>query len=375
MAKSKKAEATSEENIVFDKMPGGDAKAPQSTESFTVDLDFSDDPKTDDEEVVFPEEQEIEEISQEELKAEDETPSEEPETESAEQEETETVESEESTTEATVETEDEGAVQEDVQPIQEESTGLDKQKAPMVPKSRLDEVLAKQKALQKQLDELNQAKTEAASEAPEYDFASKEAEYQQLVLDGETEKATALRNEIRTAEKEQIMFEVQQSTTQNIQQSTEVQAIQAKAVELEAKYPIFDVNSAEHDADVLKEALELRDAFMAQGYEGPYALERAVNTTLTMHKPELLEVETVKTPDPKVAEINKKQQAAKVTKKIEASQSQPPSMKGEGASSRGDKPVDLTKLSQKEFDALPEETLRRLRGDFGQYSILYTYVR
>ena len=38
------------------------------------------------------------------------------------------MESEESTTEATVETEDEGAVQEDVQPIQEESTGLDKQK-------------------------------------------------------------------------------------------------------------------------------------------------------------------------------------------------------------------------------------------------------
>ena len=365
MAKSKKAEATSEENIVFDKMPGGDAKAPQSTESFTVDLDFSDDPKTDDEEVVFPEEQEIEEISQEELKAEDETPSEEPETESAEQEETETVEGEESTTEATVETEDEGAVQEDVQPIQEESTGLDKQKAPMVPKSRLDEVLAKQKALQKQLDELNQAKTEAASEAPEYDFASKEAEYQQLVLDGETEKATALRNEIRTAEKEQIMFEVQQSTTQNIQQSTEVQAIQAKAVELETKYPIFDVNSAEHDEDVLKEALELRDAFMAQGFEGPYALERAVKTTLTMHKPELLEVETVVTPDPKVAELNKKKQTAKVTKKIEASQSQPPSMKGEGASSRGDKAVDLTKLSQKEFDALPEETLRRLRGDFG----------
>ena len=366
MAKSKKAEATSEETIVFDKMPGGDAKAPQATDSFTVDLDFSDDPKTDDEEVVFPEEQEIEEISQEELKAEDETPSEEePETELAEQEETETVESEENTTEATVETEDEGAVQEDVQPIQEESTGLDKQKAPMVPKSRLDEVLAKQKALQKQLDDLNQAKNEAALEAPEYDFASKEAEYQQLVLDGETEKATTLRNEIRTAEKEQIMFEVQQSTTQNIQQSTEVQAIQAKAVELEAKYPIFDVNSAEHDADVLKEALELRDAFMAQGYEGPYALERAVTTTLTMHKPELLEVETVATPDPKVAELNKKKQAAKVTKKIEASQSQPPSMKGEGASNRGDKAIDLTKLSQKEFDALPEETLRRLRGDFG----------
>ena len=234
----------------------------------------------------------------------------------------------------------------------------------MVPKSRLDEVLAKQKALQKQIDEMNQVKIESVTESPEYDFATKELEYQQLVLDGEGEKATALRTEIRNAEKQQIMFEVQQTTTQNIQESTEVQAIQARAAELEKQYPIFDVNSAEHDPDVLKEALELRDAFMTQGYDGPYALERAVNTTLTLKKPELLQTEAPKV-DPKVAELNKKKQTAKVSAKIEASQQQPPAMKGEGAAQRGDKPIDLNKLSEKEFQALPDETLKRLRGDFG----------
>ena len=54
-------------------------------------------------------------------------------------------------------------------------------KAPMVPKSRLDEVLAKQKALQKKLD-LIHAEKEVAPQAPSFDFVSKEAEYQDLVL-------------------------------------------------------------------------------------------------------------------------------------------------------------------------------------------------
>ena len=38
-------------------------------------------------------------------------------------------------------------------------------------------------------------------------------------------------------------------------------------------------------------------------------------------------------------------------------------MKGEGA--RGNKKIDLHTLSDDEFSALPEETLRRMRGDFG----------
>ena len=354
-------ETTTEDTIVFDSMPGGDKKNIQGTESFSVDLDFSEDTTAEDTDPVATEEQEVEEETTEEP----ETEVEEAEPEAAEDEtETEAVDEGEETAEATAETTDEGVVQEDVQQVAEEPVEVEEKKAPMVPKSRLDEVLAKQKALQKQLDDLQTAKVEAVTEAPEYDFAAKEAEYQQFVLDGESEKAIALRTEIRNAEKQQIMFEVQQTTTQNIQQSTEAQSLQAKAAELEAQYPVFDVNSAEHDPDLLKEALDLRDAFMIQGYDGAYALDKAVNTTLTLKKPELLQTEAPKV-DPKVAEINKKKQTAKVSAKIEASQQQPPAMKGEGAAQRGDKPIDLNKLSEKEFSALPEETLKRLRGDFG----------
>ena len=51
--------------------------------------------------------------------------------------------------------------------------------------------------------------TPEAEKLPEYDFVTKEKEYQDLVLEGETEKAALLRNEIRAAEREQIMSEMQ----------------------------------------------------------------------------------------------------------------------------------------------------------------------
>jgi len=52
-------------------------------------------------------------------------------------------------------------------------------------------------------------------------------------------------------------------------------------------------------------------------------------------------------------------------KKLKASKSQPPKMKGEGTSKRGDKVADINVLSDDEFGALPDDTLKRMRGDFG----------
>ena len=52
-------------------------------------------------------------------------------------------------------------------------------------------------------------------------------------------------------------------------------------------------------------------------------------------------------------------------KKLEAAESQPPELQGESNADRGEATLDVNKLSEDEFNALPEETLRRLRGDFG----------
>ena len=57
-----------------------------------------------------------------------------------------------------------------------------------------------------------------------------------------------------------------------------------------------------------------------------------------------------------------KKQVANTNKKIEAAEKQPPAMKGKN---KTDKKIDIDTLSVDEFDALPDETLRRMRGDFG----------
>ena len=130
-------------------------------------------------------------------------------------------------------------------------------------------------------------------------------------------------------------------------------------------FPVFDQKSKQFDERLANEVMELRDAFIFQGYGAADSLAKATEITLIRSKPELLEVETAGTTDAaptlnKVVQEKKKQ--ANVSKKVAASQSQPPQMKGE--STQNKKIVDINVLSDDEFGALPEETLRRMRGDF-----------
>ena len=269
MAKNKKQDnAEAKEDIVMEVMPGADAVSEEEVKPFEVDLNFDEVPEEEakDEEV----EQEVDAASEEEVVAE------EPEPEIAEEETAEP----EAVSEEGVDENSEPAPQPDIPAVEgsEQSLdGQDKVKAPMVPKSRLDEVLAKNKAMQKKLQEVTEAEQKALENAPEYDFNAKEVEYQDLVLNGETEKAVELRNEIRNAEKEQFMFEVQAKMGQTVQQSQEMTELQAKAAEIEATFPVLNENSADFDADLQAEVIDLRDAFTVQGYSAADALAKATN--------------------------------------------------------------------------------------------------
>jgi hypothetical protein len=129
----------------------------------------------------------------------------------------------------------------------------------------------------------------------------------------------------------------------------------AKAAEVEAKYPALDQNSATFDEPKAKEVLELRDAYIIQGYQGADALDKAVNLIMPSPVDE-------KTLDPVEQKVVEKKKVANVNKKIAAAESQPPAMKGKN---KTEKKVDINTLSIDEFDALPAETLKRMRGDFG----------
>ena len=345
------AEDKNTEELVFDGMPGADAKTEDDVKPFEVDMNFEDT-----EEKV--EETEEEEVTEEEPTAEETTE------EVAEEQVEETVANE-------TESQPEEAEQEDVsgddgQPVEavEEGPEIEEPKAPMVPKSRLDEVLAKNKEMQKRLQTL-ESETKEEDDAPKYDFVAREKEYQELVLDGETDRAAQLREEIRTAEREQMMAEIQGKMGQTVQQDREAHELQKKANEIMEVFPVFDQKSKQYDERLANEVMELRDAFIYQGYGAADSLAKATEITLIRSKPELLEgaVDSTSDPAPTLTQaVQNKKARANVSKKVAASQSQPPQMKGE--STQNKKVVDINVMSDDEFGALPEETLRRMRGDF-----------
>ena len=231
------------------------------------------------------------------------------------------------------------------------------------PKSRLDEVLAKNKEMQKIIQDMEDKPTEDAT--PKYDFVTKEKEYQDLVLEGETDLAAALREEIRTAERTELLSEVQSKMGQTVQQDRESRELQQKASEIMEVFPVFDEKSKTYDEKLTNEVMELRDAFIYQGYGAADSLAKATEVTLLSKKPELLQGDgaEISDPAPKLTQaVQEKKAQANVSKKVQASQSQPPEMKGE--STKNKKVVDINVLSDDEFGALPEETLRRMRGDF-----------
>jgi|TARA_E500000318_G_scaffold103425_1_gene108449 hypothetical protein len=352
MAKNDKTQASTDDKVMFDGVPGADKKTAEDAEGFKVDMNFEEEPKAEEDEIEFPKEAEVEEV--EELKAEEE-PQEETE-ETTETEESE-VESEvaENTGEETVLADNDSDPQPVVEAVQE---GVDEPKEPMIPKSRFDEVLAKQKALAKQLQEATNP-VEKIDKAPEYDFAAKEIAYQEHILNGEAEKAAALRSEIRDAERQSMLFEVQERMGQTVQQSTEAVALQNKAVELQTAHPELDETSATYNADLTQEVMDLRDAFIIQGFSGADALDKAAKYVI---KPTLPTNNEEPKKDVVGEKIVEKKKVANTTKKLEAAESQPPTLKGKN---KVEKKIDLDVLSSEEFDALPAETLKRMRGDFG----------
>ena len=335
---AKEDNTNTEENITLDVMPGADpVPEEEAGQDFKVDMNFETQEEEDENE---PETEEEPQEGTEEAEEEEEAEA--------------VVEEAESGGEESVLEDDEGVAQ---QPEGADETRVDEEtpKEPMIPKSRFDEVLQKQKALQKQLDEALAPKVEDVKEAPEFDFDAKELEYQNLILDGDSEAAAKLRSEIRTAEKQQMMFEVQAKMGQTVTQNQEMVDLQTKATQLEAMYPELNQADPNFNQDKTNEVLELRDAYMTQGYTGADALQKSVDLIMKGSAP---------TPkqDPIDKTIHTKKRIANTKKKIETAEKQPPTMKGKN---KVESKIDVNTMSVDEFDALPAETLRRMRGDFG----------
>lgn len=340
-----------EDKLEFETMPGAD-KLEERDEGFSLNFGLDDEGNPTEE----PQEEVAEDTAEETVaETEEDVSHETPE--------------EEVTAEADEEPEEE--IEEEVAELEEEPEPAPKQKGQTVPKSRLDDVIKERNELRREMEELKQAQKPPAPAAPAYDFESKEKLYQEAILDGENEKAKAIRAEINEATRAQLSAELTQEVERTVNRKNEETALQIAADKLQQDFPIFNQDSSDYDEAITQEVIDLRDAFITQGVRPVDALAKAsdyVIKTNNIAAPEAEESTGLagkaappKKPVDEVATQRKKK--AQVAQKLDAAAKQPPELPGESSSNHGEKALDISSLSEEEFNALPEATLKRLRGD------------
>lgn len=264
--------------------------------------------------------------------------------------------------------------------VQEAAPEPEAEKPHMIPKSRLDSQIRKtreleeakirmeeqMKFLQAQIDANKPAEpAEQAPQQPAYDYAERYKQMQEYTLDGESDKAAEVFQEILNQQQQEMQAQVQnqiQSTYEQNRQNDNIQMeLAAAATELMAEYPELDINQTEtFNSELTREINELMGALTTiktdQGtmkYSPAQALRQAV---------------AMKMPARTEAPQNLGQEAAPQTgnlqKKVQAANGQPPKLPGDRGTSHGQTPrIDPLNMTEEDFDALPASTLARLRGD------------
>ena len=224
-----------------------------------------------------------------------------------------------------------------------------------IPRDRFDQVNARMKAAEAKLRE-QAAQREATQQANAFDFDGKEKEQVQAILDGDTDKALALRKEIRSAERAVLQAEMA-APLQNVTERVTTEMDLKQAVKsLTAKYPVFDPNSDTYDDAITEETLALFEAYKTRGYTPAEAMGKAAKMMAQEYG--FGEAETA---EPAPTKAGKKvPTAAQRAAKLDVAKKQPTS----GVIPKNeDSDPSLDEMSEEDFDKLPEATKRRMRGD------------
>ena len=232
-----------------------------------------------------------------------------------------------------------------------------------IPKKRFDQVNGKLKEAQARIKELEarQVKPDAdqLSEddqaALNYDFEKAETDYQQALLDGDTDKATQLRRDIRANERRVARVEAVDAVRR---QQAKVEVEEAR-VELEATYDEFNPKSEGFSQELTSEVLAIYQGLLNR-YSPGAALRKAAHTVAVMNGLTGLADDLQEAPAPQkpAAPAAKK---TDVKAKAKAANQQPPQLGGNA--NKSEKAYDINQMSEDEFDALPAATKARLRGD------------
>ena len=261
-----------------------------------------------------------------------------------------------------------------------------------IPKSRFDEQVAKERdraeAAERRAAELEarlnaQQPKEEKPDPVSTKVDDLEARIEALqdkrdgfLVDGDTEKAAEVRREIRTLEKElrevergALRQEAEQIATRRMEAQTAEQLIDTVVSKLESEFPVLNKASDDFDPRMVNFVLAEQHRLITELKLTPHeALQRAGKETMELfgHKPAGSKADDTKEEKAETpAEKRQREARAKVADTVAR---QPASLKDAGLDSdkagQGKVDLDVNKLTEAEFNALPAAELAKLRGDF-----------
>lgn len=247
----------------------------------------------------------------------------------------------------------------------EKASGDDKKNADelMLPKRRydqksrqLEEERRRRAELEKRLEELEKKDEDKPLTAEDLNshLRALDKQVEEARAEGDIDKVVDLMNQQRDLNTKFFMSALDTKTSEATATAKNATALDLKVAELENAYDILNSESESFDQDLVNEINELQEALELKGYPPADALTRAV---------ELLVPSDASN---KVVDINSKKKTD-VKKNVDTASKQPTDIEdvGENSDSSGIQgELGAEKLSEEEFDAIPESKLRQMRGDF-----------
>lgn len=244
-----------------------------------------------------------------------------------------------------------------------------------IPLSRHKEILEKEReqraSLERQLAQYQNgqqvANVNEEITALENSVLKLEKEYANLLTDGEIDKATAVMQQIRKAERDMAESKSDMKIHAAEIRATERARYSTALERVEAAFPTLNPDHDDYDEAAMAEVADLKSAYEMKGLTPTAALQKAVKMIV---EPRTTRQEVATSSNPRVGEkdIAAERKKDAVEKTVKAVGKTPPSLSRVGLD--GDKlgggansAEAVMKMSQKEFAQLSEEALAKMRGD------------
>lgn len=243
-----------------------------------------------------------------------------------------------------------------------------------IPLARHKEILEKEraerKALEAQLSQFQQGKQvadiNAELTASETKLLGMEKEYAKLLTDGEIEKAANLMSDIRRLEREMSEQKSDMKIAAAEARATERARYNIALERVEGAYPQLNPDHDDFDGELLTDVADLKATYERKGMTPTDALQKAVKK-LVGTETKKQEAATEVTPTVKTSDVAAERKKEAVAKALDAAKKTPPNASKLGMDHDKDggtiSAKDVMKMNFKDFSALSEETLARMRGD------------